>query len=117
MSWTRACALSDLADETALAVTIDGEEVCLARSEGRVYALRDECSHAEFPLSRGEVANGTIECWLHGSRFCLATGKPSGLPATRPVRTYRVQVADGDVLVEVPAGLRSAGSRRSLGRL
>ena len=37
------------------------------------------------PLSEGDVEGCEIECWLHGSRFDLRTGKPSGLPATEPV--------------------------------
>ncbi len=47
--------------------------VCLVRTGGVVYALRDECTHESVPLSEGVVVHGTIECWLHGSRFDLAT--------------------------------------------
>ena len=39
---------------------------------GEVHALHDVCSHAEVPLSEGEVVDGTIECWLHGSSFDAA---------------------------------------------
>ena len=57
------------------------------------------------PLSEGEVDGCTIECWLHGSRFDLRTGQPSGPPATDPVPVYPVQVeGDGDdavVLVDI----------------
>ena len=49
------------------------------------YAIDDECSHAAIPLSEGDVEGCEIECWLHGSRFDLRTGKPTGLPATEPV--------------------------------
>jgi 3-phenylpropionate/trans-cinnamate dioxygenase ferredoxin subunit len=42
-----------------------------------------------------------IECWLHGSRFDLRTGKPTSLPATEPVPIYPVKVEGGDVLVDV----------------
>ncbi len=42
-----------------------------------------------------------IECWLHGSRFDLRTGKPTGLPATEPVPVYPVTVQGDDVLVYV----------------
>ena len=38
-------------------------------------------------LSEGEVDDCTVECWLHGSRFDLRTGKPTGLPATERWRT------------------------------
>ncbi len=55
------------------------------RNGDDVFAIHDECSHAAIPLSEGEVEGCEIECWLHGSRFDLRTGKPTGLPATEPV--------------------------------
>ena len=40
-----------------------------------------------------------MECWLHGSRFDLKTGKPTGLPATKPVAVYETNIDNGDVYV------------------
>lgn len=90
-----ACRLSEVPLEGAIAVRVAGEPVAVVRTSAGVFALHDACSHAEVPLSQGEVAGCTIECWLHGSRFDLRTGRPVGAPATRPVTTYPV-VADGD---------------------
>jgi 3-phenylpropionate/trans-cinnamate dioxygenase ferredoxin subunit len=101
MTWTKVCSLSELAEESAIGVEVGAEPVCVARSNGKVYALRDVCSHADIPLSEGEVDEGTVECWLHGSRFDLSTGLPDGLPANRPVPTYPVRVEGDDVLVSV----------------
>ena len=70
-----------------------------SRSEGEVYAIVDVCSHADVPLSEGEVEAAPIECWLHGSRFDLRTGQPIGLPATRPVPVYPVKIDGDDVYV------------------
>ena len=56
-------------------------------------------------LSEGEVDGCTLECWLHGSRFDLRTGKPTGPPASVAVPVYPVQVTDGDVLVDVSTTL------------
>jgi 3-phenylpropionate/trans-cinnamate dioxygenase ferredoxin component len=65
-----------------------------------VFAIHDVCSHADVPLSDGEVDDCEIECWLHGSRFDLRTGKPTGPPATTPVPVYPVRVDGDDVLVD-----------------
>jgi len=100
-STTRACALSDLGEESAIRVELGGRPVCIARSRGQVYALADVCSHADVPLSEGDVEDGTVECWLHGSRFDLRTGAPTGLPATKPVPTYPVTIEGDDVLVQM----------------
>ena len=97
----RACSLNDVPDEGALRVQLDGKPICIARSQGEVFAISDICSHADVSLSEGDVEDCTIECWLHGSRFDLRTGMPTGLPATRPVATYPVTVEGDDVLVKM----------------
>ncbi len=97
----RACAVADIVDGTAVQVVIDGVPVAVVRSSGEVYAIHDVCSHANVALSEGEIDDQTIECWLHGSRFDLVTGRPTGLPATQPVPVYPVKIDGDDVLVSV----------------
>jgi len=99
--FVRACAASDVPDEGALSVELGGIEVAIVRSGDEVFAIRDECSHAAIPLSEGDVEDCEIECWLHGSRFDLRTGKAINLPATEPVPVYPCNVSGGDVLVDV----------------
>jgi 3-phenylpropionate/trans-cinnamate dioxygenase ferredoxin subunit len=101
--WVRACALAELADESALAVDLDGTAVAVVRSGEGYHAIADECSHAAIPLSEGDVVDGTIECYLHGSLFDLRSGKPLGLPATQPVPVYRTKVEGNDLLVDLTA--------------
>jgi nitrite reductase/ring-hydroxylating ferredoxin subunit len=52
-------------------------------------------------LAEGDVEDGTVECWLHGSRFDLRTGAPTGLPATKSVPTYPVTVIGDDVFLKL----------------
>lgn len=87
-----ACRLTDVPEVGALRVEMSGRPVAVVRSNGEVYAIHDVCSHAEVPLSEGDVDGTTIECWLHGSRFDLRTGRPTGLPATKPVPVYPVRI-------------------------
>lgn len=103
-SWVLACSLAKLDEDAPVQVDIDGIPVCLVRTGGAVHAVRDECTHESVPLSDGEVANGAIECWLHGSRFDLATGRVLSPPATRPVAVYGVRIDGEDVLVRLGAG-------------
>lgn len=97
----RVASLSEIPDDAALRVEVDGKALCLARSNGAVYAISDVCSHADVSLAEGEVEDGTVECWLHGSRFDLRTGAPTGLPATKSVPTYPVTVIGDDVFVKL----------------
>ena len=90
-SGVRACGLDEIGGGRPVHLDLGGCPVSLVRTAGTVYALRDECTHESVPLSQGGVAGGTIECWLHGSRFDLAAGRvllarpparwPSSLPA------------------------------------
>jgi len=93
--------------------------VVVVRDEaGEYHALADECSHQSVLLSEGEqdaVEDCALECWLHGSRFDLRTGEPSGLPATRAVPVYRVAVDGDDVLVDVEDRPSTAGERDAAG--
>ena len=100
-NYLRACPLADLAEDSATRVELDGVAVCLVRTEGEVHAVSDICSHADVSLAEGEVDGLTIECWLHGSRFDLVSGQPTGLPATRPVPVYPVKIEGDDVYVSL----------------
>jgi 3-phenylpropionate/trans-cinnamate dioxygenase ferredoxin subunit len=94
MAFEKACALSEVPVDEAFGVTVGAFGVAIARYEDEVYAIQDLCSHAAVMLSEGEVEDCTIECWLHGSRFDLRTGKPTTFPATEPVATFPVDVRD-----------------------
>lgn len=102
--YLRACDVDEVAEGTALACLVAGKPVAVVRSGGDFYAVADRCSHANVALSEGEVEDATIECWLHGSRFDLRTGEPSGLPAVQSVPVYPVTVDGDDVLVDVSPG-------------
>jgi 3-phenylpropionate/trans-cinnamate dioxygenase ferredoxin component len=79
-----------------LRVELEGEPVAIICTDDvNFWAISDVCSHAEVALSDGEIDGSTVECWLHGSRFDVRTGKPLGPPATRAVPVYDVRF-DGD---------------------
>jgi 3-phenylpropionate/trans-cinnamate dioxygenase ferredoxin subunit len=98
--------VSDVAKGTVLQVEVDGVEIAVVHADDDAfYAVRDECSHASVALSEGEVDGCTLECWLHGSRFDLRTGKPIGLPATEPVATFPIEIRGDDVYVDTDTTL------------
>ena len=96
-----ACAVADVPEGTALRVVIDGRPIAVVHTEGEWFAVSDICSHADVSLAEGDIDGCTLECWLHGSRFDLRTGAPSGPPATTPVPTYPVTVEGDTVFVTV----------------
>lgn len=96
MSFVRACSVAEVPVGMAIGIDLGGDaDIALVNTEAGFFAIRDVCSHAEVPLSDGDVEGATLECYMHGSRFDLRTGFPLELPATRPVPVYPVRV-DGD---------------------
>ena len=86
---------------SALRLDTADDGICLARIGGDFFAVSDRCSHANVSLSEGDVDSDecTIECWKHGSTFSLTDGQPQCLPATQPVRVFRVERDGEDVVV------------------
>jgi 3-phenylpropionate/trans-cinnamate dioxygenase ferredoxin subunit len=109
VSLTRVCTVSDVPEDTGvLGVEVDGEPVAVVRdADGALHAVSNVCSHQYVLLSEGEVEDCAIECWLHGSRFDLRTGEPTGLPATAPIDVYDLRVDGDDVLVDVTTRLNT----------
>jgi 3-phenylpropionate/trans-cinnamate dioxygenase ferredoxin subunit len=101
MEYVRVAALEDVPPGQLLGVEVGGEKICLANSDGEIYAVRDNCSHKDFPLSNGILEDGQIECSWHGARFDVESGRALCLPAIRPVKTYEVKVEDGQIYIAV----------------
>jgi 3-phenylpropionate/trans-cinnamate dioxygenase ferredoxin subunit len=97
----RACALSELEQDTAKRVEIDGVAIAVVLDgNGDVHAIGDVCTHGDISLSDGFVEGETLECWAHGSAFSLHTGRPLNLPAYEPVPVFVVQIDGDDVLID-----------------
>lgn len=104
MSRVRVCALSDLSGDEARRFDVDGHRLAVTVIKDTVYAIADQCSHADYSLSEGDLyaEEFELECPKHGSTFSLLTGEPQCLPATAPVAVYPSSVDGGDVFVELP---------------
>jgi 3-phenylpropionate/trans-cinnamate dioxygenase ferredoxin component len=104
VAWVRAASLEEVLEGSAVGVEVAGTKLCVARADGEVFALADNCSHRDFPLSLGEVDPEacTITCEWHGAAFGLRDGEALCPPATRPVAVYPARVQDGAVFVDLP---------------
>lgn len=97
------CAAADLAPGDVRVVQADVPVAVFRTDSGDLFAIDDTCTHQRGSLAEGFVEGDTVECPLHAACFDLRTGRPSGPPATEPVRTHAVRVVDGQVWVD-PAG-------------
>ncbi len=109
MAYVKVAGIDELAVGSARAVEAGGEPICLVRvDEGTVKAVHDTCSHQQYSLAEGWVGDNEIECALHGSSFDLDSGRPTSLPAVKPVPVYACKVADGAVWVDADDQLNDA---------
>ena len=111
--WTRALQEADLPDDAPAAVEAEGRQIMLYRHRGRLYAIDNICSHAGGLLSRGPVAELTVTCPLHGSRFTLTDGCVSRGPASQPQPVLPTRIRNGwiEVRGSQPAPRRPASGR------
>lgn len=93
--------VEDVPEGELVSLEIDGVKIVLANQAGEVFALRDQCTHEDFPLSDGELEGGMITCLLHGARFELKTGAVRALPAVRPVQVFESRIENGEIQVSL----------------
>ncbi|TAH38712.1 MAG: (2Fe-2S)-binding protein [Planctomycetota bacterium] len=108
--WVLACTLSDLAEQGAVALTLEHARVALFWHEGRPYAISNVCNHKGGPLAEGRVRGEYVLCPWHAWEYSVKTGKgPPGYDE-ETVPTYAVEVRGGEVWVN----LEPATPRRKL---
>jgi len=99
--WTRVADAGSVPAGQLRGFTVKMQPIVLANVDGDLYALEDQCSHQEFPLSDGELNGSDLMCIHHGAHFDACTGKNKSLPAVRPVKSYPVEVRDDGIFVEL----------------
>ena len=97
--WIRVADVDACGPGSLLRVEVEGEDVVLANVDGDFYALKDQCSHQDYPLSDGELEGTKVECIYHGAKFDVCTGKAVQLPAVRPVKSFETEVREDGVFV------------------
>lgn len=99
--FAKVASVNDIEDGQMLEVQAADEEICLVRIGNEYYAISNICTHFYALLSGGCLYpdRREVQCPLHDSRFNLATGEPTGPPATKPVKTYAVKVEGSDIFV------------------
>ncbi len=99
--FTPVAAVVDLPPGNSKRVYVGSDAIALFNVNGTFHAVSDRCTHGRASLSEGRVDPATciLHCPWHGGQFEIATGKPVDGPVRVAVKTYRVKVEDGRVLV------------------
>lgn len=107
--------VGELPSGSTRVVVLGGRSVGVINAGGHLYALRNVCPHHGAPLCAGAVAgtmlpsepheyrygrqDTVIRCPWHGYEFSLDDGRSLARPQQLRVKTYRVEVEDGEVVV------------------
>jgi 3-phenylpropionate/trans-cinnamate dioxygenase ferredoxin subunit len=108
--YARVLPANELRDGELIPVEINGRPVVLVRHAGDFYAVQNNCSHKDFPLSAAgfDPRDEVLVCAWHGGCFDLRTGAAVVPPATDPVEIFPVRVsADGWVEIGLAGSLAS----------
>jgi p-cumate 2,3-dioxygenase ferredoxin subunit len=100
-SRVRVCSVGEVADgEIKGADLPDGQRIALYKVGDTIYATADTCTHGEASLSEEGLLSGKIvECTWHFGTFDVTTGAALTSPCTVALKTFPVEVVDGDVYV------------------
>jgi nitrite reductase/ring-hydroxylating ferredoxin subunit len=77
----------------------EDKRIAVFRTPGGVFACDNRCPHQGYALVRGDVKDGVLTCAWHNWKFELGTGTCRF--GGEAVRTYPVQVRDGQVWLDV----------------
>ncbi len=97
----RVAEISEVEPGGRKSIVVDDYPALLIRVGDNFYAIEDVCTHDGQPLTDGPIDGTEITCPRHGARFDVATGQALCMPATEPVRTFEVEVRDGEVFVKL----------------
>src|SRR5689334_1612116 len=90
-----------------------GKQVLLLSTGGRHFAIANRCPHEGYPLSEGTEGPGCVlTCNWHNWKFDLATG--TALVGRDPVRTYGIELRNGEIFVDLADPPADVQKRRAL---
>jgi cytochrome P450/nitrite reductase/ring-hydroxylating ferredoxin subunit len=112
-TWKCLGRIDDLAGDGPFALTADGLDVVIARTEGGLRAYQGRCPHQGALLGEGEMDGNVLVCRNHRWRFDSATGERQGGPGclvSCPVETRSGELwADVSPLLQLDNATMAAG--------
>ena len=98
-NFVKAAKTSDIPPGEVRSFVVDNEIIAICHVNGGFYAIKDECTHMEYPLSDGEREGETITCIYHGAIFNVKTGEVLAMPAYEPVEAFPLKVEGDDICI------------------
>ncbi len=92
--------IADVPDKRPLCVALDGVSIAICKVKESVFAVSNQCTHAQATFEEGRIRGYRLVCPLHGAMFDLRSGEPNGTLAKQPLKTFPIRV-DPDGSIEI----------------
>ena len=106
---------SELAAGRMVVGHVADDKVLLAGVGNEVLAIDANCTHYGGPLGEGLLVGDTVRCPWHHACFSLRTGEALAAPALAPVSCWRVEHANGRLIVRERATVSAKRRARARG--
>jgi Na(+)-translocating NADH:ubiquinone oxidoreductase F subunit len=96
------CTIDELPKGEVIRIDFEEKTYAVYRTNfDNYYATEGICSHGNAHLAEGVVIDEMIECAKHNGRFNLKDGSPKRMPVCAGIATYKVEVFDNKVLLDL----------------
>ena len=95
------CPTSEVSENSVKRFEVGERNLAVYNLGGAFFVTDDECTHGAASLADGILEDDIIECSLHFGAFNVKTGEAVQAPCFNALRTYKVVVQDGQVMVDL----------------
>jgi nitrite reductase/ring-hydroxylating ferredoxin subunit len=81
-------------------VRVKGRSILLARKEGKIFGVSNDCPHEGCALSKGILNEYFVMCPCHGWKFDIRNGQYLENKSIS-LESYRCKVQNGKIYVEI----------------
>ena len=101
MAEVSVCAATDVPENGVISREVGDELVAIYNIGGTFYATEGRCTHGLANLADGMLEGDEIECSFHFGAFHVPSGKATQAPCFVALKTYRTEVRDGQVFIDL----------------
>jgi len=77
----KVCKSEDLPNDSKKVISLEGSKILVCRSNNRLFAIDNSCPHRGASLSKSEIKDTKIICYMHNFEYDLISGKLLHIPS------------------------------------
>jgi nitrite reductase/ring-hydroxylating ferredoxin subunit len=77
----KVCKSEDLPNDSKKVISLQGSKILVCRCNNRLLAIDNSCPHRGASLSKSEIKDTKIICYMHNFEYDLISGKLLHIPS------------------------------------